>query len=264
MNSIFDIDEKLLINTHSQEYSGKLPFFYDPKDFPALEIISNNWQLILEEIVDYERNFGKVRGLDTYLPPSTSSEIAWSNIYLENFMWRFWNNRKYFPKTCNLLNAIPDCTLAAISILSPKSIIKPHYGDTNGIIRVHLGLSIPKPYPTCGIKVASEERGWKDGELTIFSEAHLHSTWNNSDDRRYLLVFDIVHPKWRKNKLYMCSLVLGAQSFVYFENRIPILKKMPKQLVSLVCNLFTIVWLLYIPIQRKLGGLLVALSNPFK
>ena len=93
-------------------------------------------------------------------------------------MWKFYKNRRNFPLTCEILDKVSSLSFAGFSVLMPNSTISPHYGDTNGIIRCHLGLVIPEPYPICGIKVANSERGWNEGEFTVFTEAHLHTTWN--------------------------------------------------------------------------------------
>lgn len=248
-------NEPLTIFIRDSKYEGLLPCFYPSDKFPELKILLENWKEIQQEVFEYEKLRGDIKGLNTYSPPELSSEVSWSNIYLENFMWKFHKNRKDFPKTCALLYQIPNCTLAAISVLSPQSTIKPHYGDTNGIIRCHLGLSIPDAYPICGIKVSDEEMGWEEGKIVLFTEAHLHTTWNFSDKRRYLLVIDIVPDFITVSKLTLCSKVLGAQTYNYFEKKIPILKKIPQRKLYPIHYLLSLCWKLYLPLQRRLNFL---------
>ena len=247
-----DTKEKLKVYIRESKYDGNLPFFYSDNMFPQLEQLKINWRAIRDEIINYEKQNGNITGLNTYSPPELSSNISWSNIYLENFLWRFHKNRKYFPITCKLLNQIPDCTLAAISILSPHSEIKPHYGDTNGIIRCHLGLVIPESYPICGIRVGDEEKGWKEGEFVFFTEAHLHTTWNNSSERRYLLVIDIIARNVSENVFDLCSKVLGAQTFNFFEKRYSILKNISDRNLKIIHFFLSGLWRVYLPIQRRL------------
>jgi aspartyl/asparaginyl beta-hydroxylase (cupin superfamily) len=244
--------ESLEIFFRSPTYNGKLPYFYNQKDFPQLDVVKRNWKIIWEEVENYEKSNGLISGINTFTPPELTGENPWNNIYLENFMWRFHSNRSHFPKTCELLACIPNCTLAAISILSPNSKIEPHYGDTNAVIRCHLGLKIPAAAPECAIKVGNEVEGWRDGEITMFSEAHLHNTWNNTNQRRYLLVFDIIHEHLLKKKKWICSKVLGVQSFVFFESRISFIRKTPIFISKIIILLFSIFWFIFLPIQRKL------------
>jgi len=245
-------NEKLLVHIRESKYDGLLPYYYPAHLFPELEPLKANWQAIRDEVLQYEKSHGHIKGLNTYSPPELSSDVSWSNIYLENFMWRFHKNRKFFPFICGVLDAIPNCTLAAISVLSPHSTIKPHYGDTNGIIRCHLGLIIPEKYPACGIRVGNEEKGWTEGEMIFFSEAHLHTTWNNSDKRRYVLVVDIVPQFMAERKAEICSKVLGAQTFVYFENKIPLLKKISEKTLGKVHLVVSALWRIFLPVQRRL------------
>jgi hypothetical protein len=172
-------------------------------------------------------------------------------MYLDNFMWRFHANRKHFPTICSVVDQIPNATLAVLSILSPHSSIKPHYGDTNGIVRCQLGLSIPGPPPDCGIKVADEQRGWTEGKLTLFTEAYLHSVWNNTNEKRYLLIVDIVPSYIPESKISVCSKVLGAQSLNYLENRFSILKKLPLSVLPPLHWILSFIWRIYLPLQRR-------------
>lgn len=250
MKTKFDTNEDLLIHIRESKYEGSLPYFYDQKDFPELSLIKDNWPLILEEVRNYEKRCGDITGMNTYTPPDLSSDNAWNNMYFDNYMWRFHTNRKHFPKTCQLLDQIPGCTHSGISVLSPYSAIAGHYGDTNAVIRCHLGLHIPAPFPDCGIQVGSEKQGWANGELTVFTEAHYHTTWNQTPERRYLLIFDIIHPKWKGQEHKICSRVLGAQTYVFFENKIPILKKLPDSILHPFHRLLSLLWYIYLYLSR--------------
>lgn len=244
--------EKLKVFIRNSLYKGNLPFFYSTNFFPELNPIVENWEKIKEELIEYEKINGAINSINTYSPPKLSNNNGWSNLYFENFMWRKHKNRKNFPFTCSILDTIPNCTYGAISILFPNATILPHYGDTNGIVRCHLGLDIPDSHPTCGIRVGTEEQGWENGKFTIFTEAHLHTTWNNSLKKRYILVVDIIPSFFLESKLEICSRVLGAQTFNYFEKRFPILKKIPDSKLGSINWLLAFAWRCFLPIQRRL------------
>lgn len=251
MNSLESKSWKPSFFTRPIEYKSKLPFFHDEKDFPELKILKDNWRKIRDEIIVVEENQGKLKGHKTYNTPPINENENWSNFYLDNFLWSSHKNKKLFPFTNSLIKKIPNCTLAAISILSPGGKVKPHYGDTDGIVRCHLGLIIPNPFPTCGIKVGSEEKGWKEGELIVFTEAHLHEVWNNSNQRRYILIVDIIPPYVDTTLYSLCSKTLGALSYIYIERKFIILKKLPSFLVMLIHTIFSFFWRCYLPLQRR-------------
>lgn len=248
--------EDLQILKRAEKYSGNLPFFFDPNLFPELKVLKDNWESIRDEIFQYETTNGKVNelGSNPYVAPQYEGE-NWSNIFLENFMIKHHKNRKRFPITSSVIDKIPNVSFAVISILSPQTIIKPHYGDTNGIVRSHLGLSIPDSLPNCGIRVGDQEKGWEDGELVLFTEAYLHGAWNKTNYRRYVLVLDIVPDFINESKFEVCTKLLGAQSFNYLENRFSFFKLLPDSIASLVILLISLGWKIFLPIQRKLSFL---------
>lgn len=245
--------EKLLVFIRENQYEGKLPPFYEAKEFPELAPLQANWKAIRDEIMAFEKRQGHIYGINSNEYVSAQFEgINWSNMYLENFMWRIHRNRKHFPLICSLVDQIPNCTLAVISVLSPHSSIKPHYGDTNGIIRCHLGISVPAPLPECGIRVGQEERGWANGEFTLFTEAHEHTAWNRTEGKRYVLIVDIVPRFIAESKIQVCSRVLGAQTFNYLEKRFPFLAKIPGNRLGIIHFFLTYLWRAYLPIQRRI------------
>ena len=218
--------EKLVALIRAQRYEGNLPHFFSPELFPELEILRSNWQGIRDEILKFEKLNGEIKGLNSnpYVAPQFEG-INWSNIFLENFTIRHHKNRKYFPFLSSLIDQIPNCTFVVISILSPHTAIKPHYGDTNGIVRGHLGLIIPESLPACGIRVGDEEREW---------------------------VEDIVPEFMGVKTIVACTKLLGAQSFNYLENRFSIFKKIPDPFVPVLTSLIALGWRLYLPIQRRI------------
>ena len=245
--------EKLEVFIREGRYKGSLPNFFSTDLFPELRPLQDNWQAIREEVLAFEKNHGEMKGISSNSYVSAQFEgINWSNLYLDNFMWRFHKNRRHFPLICSLVDQIPNCTLTVLTVLSPNSSVKPHFGDTNGIVRCQLGLIIPAEYPTCGIRVGDEEKGWSNGEFIAFTEAHLHCVWNKSLAKRYLLIVDLKSPFVSGSKMEVCSKVLGAQSFNYLEARFPIVKNLSKTLANIVCVLLSFAWKIYLPVQRKI------------
>lgn len=243
--------EPLKIFIRNEKYFGNLPAFYNPIDFPELKEISDNWKMIRDEVLEYEASVG-FKGVQTYLPPEQGGENRWSNLYIDNFLWRSHSNRDHFPKTMKLVEKLNYYTYAAVSILLSEGEIKEHYGDTNGIIRCHLGLVIPsEDSEVCGISVNGELSNWEEGEFTMFTEAHLHYTWNYSKSKRYILVLDIVHPNYAQYKWRICSGVLSAQTINYLEDKLNILKKIPLPIINVFYLVIALLWRTYLPLQRK-------------
>jgi aspartyl/asparaginyl beta-hydroxylase (cupin superfamily) len=234
-----------------EPYIGSHDYFYDPDRYPAIKNFESNWQIIKKELSDFltEQQEISAKNLN---PPYLSSPDAWKILYFYNFGWKTYENCNRFPKTHALLKSIPNMTFGGFTVLKPKAKVLPHYGETNAIIRCHLGLTIPAPYPVCGMRVGKEEHGWEEGKVMMFSDAHLHTAWNDSDELRYVLVFDIVRDEYAKQKQLVCANVLGALSLKFFYSKKPDLKKLPRPIIEMFHFFFKSFWYLYLPLQNRL------------
>jgi aspartyl/asparaginyl beta-hydroxylase (cupin superfamily) len=233
-----------------ETYTGKHDFFYNSLDFPGIKVLESNWQIIRDEIgklISSEEEID-VKNLN---PPYLSSPDAWKNLYFYNFGWKKHKNCERYPKTHALLKSVPNLVFGGITVLEPKSKVLPHNGETNTTIRCHLGLKIPAPYPVCGVRVGTEEQGWEEGRVMMFSDAHYHTTWNDSNERRFVLVFDIVRDEFANQKHMVCAKVLGALSLKMFYSKRPGLKKMPMPVIQAVHFAFSTFWYLYLPVQNR-------------
>ena len=101
------------------------------------------------------------------------------------------------PKTLAALEQAPIVRIAhrgptqLFSLLEPKTRIPPHTGSTNTRLTVHLPLIVP---PGCGFRVGTQVREWHPGKLLIFDDTLEHEAWNDSDQDRVILIFDIWNP----------------------------------------------------------------------
>ena len=101
------------------------------------------------------------------------------------------------PRTAAVLAQVPLCDVpgyapgAYFSVLKPRTRLPPHTGTTNTRSIVHLPLVIPAG---CGFRVGADTRYWKKGEAWVFDDSVEHEAWNDSDEIRIILIFDIWNP----------------------------------------------------------------------
>lgn len=117
------------------------------------------------------------------------------------FLWRHGAqvdaNCARMPATTALLETLPLLWIdrrgpnAFLSRLAPRTRIPPHHGVTNSRVTVHLPLLVPEG---CGFRVGAETRAWRPGEAWVFDDTIEHEAWNDSDEARVILIFDIWHP----------------------------------------------------------------------
>jgi aspartyl/asparaginyl beta-hydroxylase (cupin superfamily) len=101
------------------------------------------------------------------------------------------------PGTTAVLAELPLCDqpgfapTALFSALAPRTRIPPHTGSTNSRLLVHLPLVLPGP---AGFRVGNDVRTWSIGEAWAFDDTIEHEAWNDADETRVIMIFDIWNP----------------------------------------------------------------------
>jgi aspartate beta-hydroxylase len=109
-----------------------------------------------------------------------------------------WNsdNIKVFPKTYEIIRGL-NIPLAVRGVMfakqAPGTGVAPHSDGRNFILTAHLGISVPKE--GCWMSVAGDKRPWQQDKVVILDTSFTHSTGNESDEDRYVLIVDFWHPE---------------------------------------------------------------------
>ena len=101
-----------------------------------------------------------------------------------------------FPVLAKAMAAIPEATTqgpgaVCLSWLYPGTHVKPHCGRSNAYLRVHLGLRVPG---LARMRVGSQTVTWQEGGCLVFDDSFEHEVWNDGDEPRVVLLFDVWHP----------------------------------------------------------------------
>jgi aspartyl/asparaginyl beta-hydroxylase (cupin superfamily) len=201
-----------------QPYDGNDPCFFDPRDFPWVQRIEAEWETIRDELDRLLQEQGD--SLVPYFNPTLVSKAGgWKTFTL--FFWnlKFWSNCRKCPKTTKLLQSIPHMIGASFTMLEPGVAVTPHHGDTNAIARAHLGLSIPGRLPECGLEVGGEQRSWSNGKVELFCDAHVHTAWNHTPHRRFILIIDVMRPEYAHLTNRVCLRIWYAMFVQWWETR---------------------------------------------
>lgn len=190
------------------KYTGNEQSFYDSKDFDWAKSILDNKDVIIKEFNEVTKN-NKL--FDPYFNQMLASKKgSWTTIGLKFWSIDNYKNQKYFPKTVEIINQIPMLVSASFNKLEAGAEVLPHNGDTNGIYRCHLGLVIPSQLPGCGFEVNNEVSSWSKHDILIFCDAHYHRAWNNTEEDRYIFLFDIIRKEFKEEKFKIISTVLSS------------------------------------------------------
>lgn len=187
------------------EYPG-LPAigFYERERFPWLEELEASTDVIRNEmigILSEEQRFQPYIRYPSGVPLDQWRELnhsrRWSAFHFYHYGQRYEDNCARCPNTVALLERMPQPVVpgrmpaAMFSVLRPHTRIPAHTGVANVRLVVHLPLIVPKG---CGFRVGNETRAWREGEAWVFDDTIEHEAWNDSDDDRVVLIFDIWSP----------------------------------------------------------------------
>ncbi|MEI9992409.1 MAG: aspartyl/asparaginyl beta-hydroxylase domain-containing protein [Rhizomicrobium sp.] len=181
-----------------------IPYF-DRALFPWLATVEAATDAIREELLGLLR--AKREGFAPYVQYGAGAPLhqwaelnnspRWSALFLWKDGARVEENCALCPRTVAAMEAVPlaripggePCVL--FSALDPHTRIPPHAGISNARAVVHLPLIIP---PGCHFRVGGETRAWKEGEAWVFDDTIEHEAWNDSDQLRVIMIFNVWNP----------------------------------------------------------------------
>ncbi len=164
--------------------------------FEFLNYFTDAWEAIRDEAKEVLKYRDAIPGFEDVSPDQyrIAKEKQWKTFVLFGFGQKLEKNAKLAPRTCEILEKVPNLQTAWFSILAPGYHIPAHTGVTKGIVRAHLGLLIPEAYEKCRIRVDDTITAWKPGEIFVFDDTYEHEVWNDTDEERVILLFDFNRP----------------------------------------------------------------------
>jgi len=195
--------------------------FYEREAFDWVESVEAATDAIREELcevlADASRFSPYLESDGTHLSPSGTDLVDnddWGAYYLWHYGDKNPDAEALCPAAFRALQSAPQpdipgqAPIALFSKLRPKTKIPPHNGMVNTRLICHLPLIVPE---NCGaIRVGNEARPWVEGEMLIFDDSMLHEAWNDSDEERVVLLFDIWRPELTAEERVLVTTVLTA------------------------------------------------------
>jgi len=187
--------------------------FYCTSKLKFAYLLEQHYSIIKSEILQFiEQN-------DSSLVPYFNQQLFSGENKWKALSFYFWGVPmskiaiKSCPKTIDVLSQIEHVISASISVIEANTEIRPHYGDTDAIYRCHLPIVVPEGLPYCGFRVAYEDRPWENGKLMVFNDAAYHKAWNKTEQRRIILLLDVLRPEFVSSKKWICAMVRGCISW---------------------------------------------------
>lgn len=215
--------KRIFVQEPTGYYFPELPQiqFYDPANFGWVEEVEAAATSIREEIVAFM--VARTAGFRPYMQSHTNQPRTEDNRLVDNADWSalfLCENGTMSddviarcPSTWAAVQAAPLPRIAnsptvMFSLLRPGARITPHTGIHNARLICHLPLIVP---PDCHFRVGNETRQWEEGKLLIFDDSIEHEAWNDSNEDRVVLIFDIWRPELsEQERQEVAALLLGA------------------------------------------------------
>lgn len=170
------------------------PFLDPGKEFPQLEPLRQNWQMIRDEALAL-RDAQAIAASSTFNDAGFNSFFrrGWKRFYLKWYGESHPSAMKLCPRTTELLQGIGTVKAAMFATLPPGSKLVRHRDPYAGSYRYHLGLDTPND-EACYICVDGENYHWRDGEAVMFDETYIHYAANHTEHNRIILFCDVERP----------------------------------------------------------------------
>lgn len=179
--------------------------FYPREAFPWTASLEAQTDIIRDElerlIAEDAPGFGPYvegSGREGEMSHPLKNNPDWSAFYLIKQGQRIEENIARCPATMAAIDALGEDALPApapsvlFSRLDAGTRIPPHHGMLNTRLICHLPLILPEG---CGFRVGNDVRPWKLGEMFLFDDTIEHEAWNESDQTRYVLIFELWRPE---------------------------------------------------------------------
>jgi aspartyl/asparaginyl beta-hydroxylase (cupin superfamily) len=127
--------------------------------------------------------------------PLRASQVSedWRLYYVQMFGMTNELARHDLPTLYDFATSRPEVVNAMISVLDPYVPLPRHRDPYAGILRYHLGVSIPKENPP-RIQLDRDWYEWKEGEGVVLDVFFEHEVINSSPEPRIIVIIDIRRP----------------------------------------------------------------------
>ncbi len=179
--------------------------FYDRARFPWLDDVESATDAIRAELLEVMKD---PQAFSPYVTGHANRPRKDEQGMLDNPAWSafyLWKNGEAVAANAarcpNTLHALRNAPLALVpnrspsilfSLLKPGTHIPPHNGLVNTRLICHLPLVVPG---RCRFRVGNEVRELVPGQAWAFDDTIEHEAWNDSDQTRVILLFDVWRPE---------------------------------------------------------------------
>lgn len=170
--------------------------------FPQSRLFIESWRQIRDEALAVRRRLSSVPRFHELMKAqetnSANDDRDWRIFIMKVYGHEVRQNLERCPVTASIIRQCPDVLSTSFSFLAPGKYIPPHRGPFRGVMRFHLGLSMPPAddgLPGCVMHVDKVPYRLGDGDSLLWDDTYTHELVNRAEDVRIALLLDVWRPE---------------------------------------------------------------------
>ncbi len=186
-------------------------------DFPGGAAFAAAWKelrneaLVVAEVFDQIPRFHEIMGEQAEI--SANDGRDWRMFVMKAYGVEIRSNLSRCPVTSALLKDHPEVLSATFSYLAPGKHVPLHRGPFRGVLRFHVGLSMPrddKGELGATLWIDGVPHRLADGESLLWDDTYPHEVLNATDKVRIALLLDVWRPGMPVDMAALSSLLVGT------------------------------------------------------
>ncbi len=199
------------LNRYLSRYSlvGDTPT-YDPAIFPWLAEVGAMAPEITRELHAVMQHHDAIPPFREFAPGHeriANGPDDWRSFFFYGYGYPVEANLARCPETARALAKVPNLVSAIYSIVGPGAHIRRHRGVSKAIMTVHIPLIVPRDAEKCRIEVDDRMVVWRLGTPVILDDTYPHEVWNDSDEKRVVLLLQVRRPMRQPGRFIADALV---------------------------------------------------------
>jgi len=200
MTSLYDQVADVVRDIFDRRLDG--PAVLPERYFPERRLFIDSWQAIRDEALTVRQRLSSVPRFHELMKEqeanSANDDRDWRIFVMKAYGYEVKQNISRCPVTASIVRSIPSVLSASFSFLAPGKYIPPHRGPFRGVMRFHLGLSMPPSedgLPGCVMHVDGVPYRLGNGDSLLWDDTYTHELINRAEDVRIALLLDVWRPE---------------------------------------------------------------------
>lgn len=185
--------------------------------FPHAHLFTDNWEAIRDDALAVRGKIERVPLFHEIM--RAQKEISdndgrdWRMFVMKAYGAEITGNLESCPTMASILAQCPEVLSASFSLLAPGKHIPPHRGPFRGIMRFHVGLSMPRNSEGklgATLWVDGVPHLLDNGDSMLWDDTFTHEVLNATDDVRIALLLDVWRPNMPADIKMLSGLIVGS------------------------------------------------------